>query len=69
MPGLGPPADARRSDSDTAGTGPGVSPGHWGSADTAGWPAFAATAEPRRGIRGYNIGPGGGWVERASRIP
>ena len=39
LPGLGRPAGARRSDSGTAGSEPGVSPDPWGSADTAGWPA------------------------------
>ena len=66
-PGLGPLADARRNDIGTAGSAPGVSPVRWPSADTAGCPAFAATAAPPRGTRDYSIATGDGSVGRSSR--
>jgi hypothetical protein len=67
--GLQPRADARRSDTGTAGSGRGVSPGRGPSVDTVGWPASAANDGPPRGTRGYSTGPGDGWVGRASHIP
>lgn len=63
------PDDARHSDSDTADTGPDVFPARGKSADTAGWLVVAAIAALPLGTRDYSIGPGGGWVERAARIP
>jgi hypothetical protein len=63
------PDDARHSDSDTADTEPDVFPARWKSADTAGWLLVAAIAALPLGTRGYRIGPGAGWVERAARIP
>jgi hypothetical protein len=66
-PGLGPLAAARRNDIGTAGSAPGVSPVRWPSADTAGRPAFAASAAPPRGTRGCSTGPGDGSVGRTSR--
>ena len=65
--GLWRPAGVRRSDTGTAGSAPGVSLDRWRSADTAGWPVSAASAEPPRGTRDYSTEPGDGWVERASR--
>jgi len=66
---LGPHAAARRSDTGTGGTGPGVSPGRCWCAGTADWLAVAAIAVPPRGTRGYNSGPGGGSAETVSRTP
>ena len=63
------PGDVRRSDIAAAGIWPAVFAGHSESGDIAGWPAFAAIAEPRPGTQDCNIGLGGEWVERASRIP
>src|SRR5512135_2630853 len=68
-PGLRPHAGAPRSDTDNAGSGPGVSPDRCSSADTAGWPVSAATAAPPRGTQGYSIEPEGEWVGRASHTP
>jgi hypothetical protein len=69
FPGRGLRVDVRRIDSDTAGIDPGVFPVHSGSDDIVGWRAFAAIAELRPDIRDCNIELGGGWNERASRIP
>jgi hypothetical protein len=68
-PRLRPHAGARRSDTGTAGSDPGVSPGRWSSAGTFGWPAFAATAAPPRGTRDYSTGPGGESVGRTFHTP
>ena len=57
-----------RSGIDTAGFGPGVSAGHWGSADTGGWLACAAIAVPQPDTRGYSIELGDASVETAPRI-
>jgi hypothetical protein len=62
-------ADVPRTDIDTAGFGLGASFDHWGFADTAGWPACAAIAEPRYGTWGYSIVPVAGKNEMVSRIP
>jgi hypothetical protein len=69
LPWLRPRGDARRSDSGTAGSGPGVSPGRWPSSGTVGWLAFAATDVPPRNTRGYSTEPEDGWVGRISRTP
>jgi hypothetical protein len=62
-------ADVRRIDSDTDGIDPGAFPVHSESDDIVGWRACVAIAELRPGIRDCNIELGGGWNERASRIP
>ena len=69
FPGLGLRVDVRRIDIDSAGIEPDAFPVPSGSYDIAGWRAFAAIAELRPGIRDCNIELGGGWDERASRIP
>jgi len=62
-PGLGPPAGARRNDTGTAGSDPGVFLDRGSSADTAGWPVSAAIAAPPRDTRDCSTGPGDGWSE------
>jgi len=54
LPGPGRHAVARRSDTGTGGTGPGVSPGRWWCVGTAERRACAAIAVPPRGTRGYS---------------
>src|SRR5512135_2533851 len=68
-PELGRLAAARHSDTGTADTGPGVSPGRWWCVGTADRRACAAIAVPPRGTRGYSSGPGGGSAGTASRTP
>jgi hypothetical protein len=69
FPGRELRVDVRRIDSDTDEIDPGAFPVHSGSDDIVGWRAFAAIAGLRPGIRDCNIELGGGWNERASRIP
>ena len=69
LPGLLPPAGARRDEIGTAGSALGAFLDRWWSADTARWPVFAASDGPRRGIQGYSIGFGDMGSERASRSP
>jgi hypothetical protein len=68
-PWLRRPAGARRSDTGTAGSGPGVFPGRWPSAGTVGSPASAAIAAPPRDTRDYSTGPVGGSAETPFHIP
>jgi hypothetical protein len=62
-------AGVRRDETDTFGSGLGVSLDRWRSADTACWLAFAASVELLRGTQGYSIEPGDVWGERVSRSP
>jgi hypothetical protein len=62
-------ADARRSDTGIADTGPGVSPGRCPSVGTGGWLVFVANAALPHGTRRHSTGPGDGSVGRASHTP
>jgi hypothetical protein len=66
--GRRPPDVALRSGINTAGFGPGVSLGHCGSADIAGWLACVAIAALQPDTRGYSIELGDVSAGTAARI-
>ena len=68
-PELVRPGAVRRTDIVAAGIEPAAVAVPRGFADSAGWRVCAAIVARRLGTGGCNIGLGGGWDERASRIP